>query len=75
LSGGDPAAWPNADLAGESLGLSAPALTRPDPFDELDGRGARVHRYRAELATGRFALPPDRAALPYTPRPKEASCR
>jgi hypothetical protein len=35
LAGGDPAHWPNASLAAQSLGLTAPQLTAPDPFDEL----------------------------------------
>ena len=74
LGGGDPASWPNASLAAEHLGIPSPPLTVPDPFDELDGRGARAQRYRAELAAGRFALRSDWTALTF-PTPKEASRR
>jgi hypothetical protein len=75
LLGRDPAAWPNADLAAAALGVASPPLAGPDPFDDLDGRGARAARYRAELTAGRFELPPDWTALPPTPRPTEASPR
>jgi hypothetical protein len=59
LSGGDPSAWPNAALAAAAVGLPTPSLTGPDPFDELDGRGARAARYRADLPAGRLELAPD----------------
>jgi hypothetical protein len=46
LAGGDPAAWPNAELARHHLpGWHAePTLTGRDRFDELDGYGARAAR-------------------------------
>ena len=59
LAGGNPAAWPNAELARHHLPgrHPEPALTGRDRFDELDGYGARAARYRAELARGVWALP------------------
>lgn len=75
LTGGDPALWPNAALAGEGLAITAPALTGSDPFDALDGGTARATRYRAELAARRFELPPTWADIPHTTRPQEGSRR
>jgi hypothetical protein len=61
LAGGDPAAWPNADLALRWLRLPAePALIEPDRLEELDAYGARAASYRAQLASGAWRLPPDR---------------
>lgn len=59
LAGGDPARWPNAELALKHLlGLGpSPRLMEPDRCDELDGVGARAARYRAELARGRWQAP------------------
>lgn len=71
LDGGDPAGWPNADLAGEFRGIPSPPLSGADSFDELDGRGARARRHRAALAAGQFALSSDWTALT-SPTPKEA---
>lgn len=63
LLGRDPAAWPNAALALEHLPIAPGAdqvrLVDADPCEELDGIGARVARYRAELAQGRWRLPRD----------------
>jgi hypothetical protein len=65
LAGGDPAGWPNAELAASHIAeLRAgrdrePVLVEPDTFAELDGVGARAARYRAELADGRWQLPRD----------------
>jgi hypothetical protein len=74
LAGADPTRWPNAALAARAPGLRgrhtvAPELTGPDTHAELDGVGARAARYRAELASGRWALPagPDSTA----PQPQE----
>jgi hypothetical protein len=61
LAGGDPALWPDADLALDDGGFrqaAAPALTAPDPCEELDGVGGRATRYRDELARGRYRLSP-----------------
>jgi hypothetical protein len=77
LAGGDPAAWPNAELALCHMAeLRAgrerePELTWPDAHGELDGVGARAERYRAELRDGRWRLPP---AWPHATQPttKEA---
>lgn len=59
LAGGDPARWPNAQLALTHLpGLNAsPRLMEPDRCEELDGIGARATRYRAELARGTWQAP------------------
>jgi hypothetical protein len=59
LSGGDPAAWPNAELALEQLQqarASEPQVVGPNPCVELDGVGARAQRYRHELEAGRWTL-------------------
>jgi hypothetical protein len=58
LAGGNPAAWPNAELARRRLPRRhpEPALTGRDRLDELDGYGARAARYRAELARGVWDL-------------------
>jgi hypothetical protein len=62
LAGQDPAAWPNAALALAHLpaltATAQPRLLGPDRFEELDGLGGRATRYRAELAQGRWTLPP-----------------
>jgi hypothetical protein len=57
LIGRDPAAWPNAELALETLPI-APRfdLVGPDRCEELDGVGARAARYRNELKQGRWRL-------------------
>jgi len=59
LAGGDPARWPNAELALAHLaGLdTSPRLVEPDRCEELDGVGARAARYRTELAAGRWQAP------------------
>lgn len=59
LSGGDPAAWPNAALASRWLFRREPAprLVDQDRLEELDGYGARAARYRAQLAGGAWRLP------------------
>lgn len=73
LAGGNPARWPNAALARAGLALTdSPTLTGPAPCEELDGLGARAARYRADVARGRFQLPPQWRQIT-TPRPKEAS--
>ncbi|MDA0141183.1 hypothetical protein [Solirubrobacter deserti] len=62
LAGGNPASWPNAELALGHLRALAdrqPRLMEPDRFEELDGIGARVTRYRDELAQGRWRLQED----------------
>jgi hypothetical protein len=61
LAGADPADWPNAALAGQTLARRAPRAPGPealgpDPHVELDGVGARAARYRAEQRAGRWAL-------------------
>jgi hypothetical protein len=60
LSGDDPAAWPNAELAVRHLPAlrvdGAPSLVGRDRVEELDGTGARATRYRAELARGLWRL-------------------
>jgi hypothetical protein len=60
LAGANPAAWPNAELARQWLSgdHAEPALIERDRCDELDGRGARAARYRAELARDVWLLPP-----------------
>jgi hypothetical protein len=80
LAGGDPAAWPNADLALEHIpalraaSTSGPQLVDRDSYAELDGVGARVTRYRAELARGDWQLPHHCTATPDPPtNPQEAS--
>jgi hypothetical protein len=61
LLGGDPAAWPNAELALAALPITPSdhevELIGPDRCDELDGIGARATRYRDELDRGRWRLP------------------
>jgi hypothetical protein len=69
LAGGDPAAWPNAALAAETLARRAPRAHEPeavgpDPHAELDGVGARAARYRAEQRPGHWALPAASATDP-----------
>jgi hypothetical protein len=62
LAGGNPASWPNAELALGHLRAPVgpqPRLMEPDRFEELDGIGARATRYRDELAQGRWRLPKD----------------
>ena len=60
LGGGDPAAWPNAELAlapcSTNDGAPEPRVVGPNPCAELDGVGARAQRYRHELETGRWTL-------------------
>ena len=59
LGGGDPAAWPNAELALGQLHhdrMPDPRVVGPNPCAELDGVGARAQRYRHELETGRWTL-------------------
>ena len=59
LGGGDPAAWPNAELALAHVhddGTPEPRVVGPNPCAELDGVGARAQRYRHELETGRWTL-------------------
>ena len=58
LAGGNPATWPNAELARGALPgrHREPELTDPDRFEELDGHGARAARYRADLARGVWDL-------------------
>src|SRR4051794_8920006 len=58
LGGGNPATWPNAELARGALPSRhpEPELTDPDRFEELDGHGARATRYRADLARGVWEL-------------------
>jgi hypothetical protein len=61
-AGGDPVAWPNAELArhwltAPRLGVEEPQLVGRDTFAALDGIGARAERYRAELENGRLAAP------------------
>lgn len=51
LRGDDPARWPNASFALDRHATS-PALTAPDPHEELDGVGARAARYRNALRRG-----------------------
>lgn len=67
LLGDDPAAWPNASLALEHLpirpGAAESELVDEDPCAELDGIGARAHRYRADLAAGRWQPPEERARV------------
>ena len=57
----DPAAWPNALLALKHLPISPGAdevrLLDADPYEELDGIGARAARYRNELERGRWNRP------------------
>ncbi len=75
IAGGDPAAWPNAQLAlahfAGALGRAV-ELVEPDRFEELDGVGARAARYRADLARGRWQLPHDLQHPIEPARPKEA---
>ena len=65
LAGGNPAGWPNADLALEhilalrSARADEPRLVDRDRYSELDGVGARAQRYRTELTRGDWQLPPD----------------
>ena len=80
LAGGDPAAWPNAELALEHIPAlraaraSDPQLVDRDRYAELDGVGARAARYRTELARGDWQLPPHWTATPDPPpNPQEAS--
>jgi hypothetical protein len=85
LVGADPAAWPNSALAMQMLGRGGshtvgPALVGPDPHVELDGVGARAARYRAELVSGRWALPvkatgPDHQTTPTPAGSKPATSR
>lgn len=57
LIGRDPAAWPNAELALETLPIVPRVeLVGPDRCEELDGVGARAARYRNELKRGRWRL-------------------
>jgi hypothetical protein len=57
LAGGNPAAWPNAELALGCLPGPDVALVGRDLVDELDGYGARAARFRAELGRGLWDLP------------------
>jgi hypothetical protein len=72
LSGGDPASWPNADLALDHLPqlsvMSATRIVGPTECSELDGVGARAARYRRELETGRWTLPAGWTAQPLNPQ-------
>ncbi len=82
LAGGNPAGWPNADLALEHVpALRAahgcdPQLIDRDRYAELDGVGARAQRYRTELTRGDWQLPPDWTTTAHQhPDPKEATTR
>jgi hypothetical protein len=82
LAGANPAAWPNAELALDHLPAlcaaraSGPQLIDRDSYAELDGVGARVTRYRAELARGDWQLPPHWTTPPDpTTNPQEATTR
>jgi hypothetical protein len=56
--GGDPASWPNAELALHHLPITPNADdVGEDRCEELDGIGARVTRYRRELERGLWRLP------------------
>jgi hypothetical protein len=75
--GGDPVAWPNAELArrwlpAPRLGADEPQLVGRDTFAALDGISARADRYRAELDNGRWWLPPGWPD-PLQPTTEEAS--
>ncbi len=79
LTGGNPAAWPNAELALDHIPalraarVSEPQLVDGDCYAELDGVGARGARYRAELTRGHWQLPPHWTTTPDPPPgPKEA---
>jgi len=75
LDGADPAAWPNAALAAEHVAhhVPEPELLGPDPHAELDGIGARASRYRAELISGRWAVPAGDLIEPTHSRQEESS--
>ena len=78
LAGGDPAAWPNAELAVRhhpalrATTAPEPVLVDRDRVEELDGVGARARRYREQLAAGAWRLPPD-LPLDTDLKPKEAT--
>ena len=57
LLGGDPATWPNAELALQHLAIPAVELRGEDRCEELDGNGARATRYRDQLKRGVWRLP------------------
>jgi hypothetical protein len=73
LTGGNPAAWPNAELALDHIPtlraarVSDPQLVDRDSCAELDGVGARAARYRAQLTHGHWQLPPDWTTTPTPP--------
>ena len=77
-AGDDPAAWPNSELAERHHPqlrprlAARPALVGTDTFAELDGVAARAHRYRAELASGRWQLAARWQSSMSTPDPQEA---
>ncbi len=80
LAGGNPAGWPNAELALDHIPAlraaraSDPQLVDRDGYAELDGVGARAARFRAELTRGHWRLPPHWTTTPNPPpSPKEAS--
>ncbi len=81
LAGGNPAGWPNADLALEHIPAlrviaGEPQLVDRDRYAELDGVGARAQRYRTELTRGDWQLPPDWTTTQNRPPgPKEAPTR
>ena len=72
LAGGDPASWPNAELALANLpavGGQRVRLLEPDSFEELDGIGGRATRYRGELARGAWQpAPAGRHLMSHDPR-------
>ena len=60
LAGGNPATWPNAELAlRHAPGIARPPLRlmESDRYEELDGIGARANRYRDQLKRGVWRLP------------------
>jgi len=82
LSGGNPAGWPNAELALDYIPalraarVGEPQLVDRDRYAELDGVGARAQRYRAELTRGEWQLPPDwTTTADQSLGPKEAPTR
>ena len=59
LTGKDPTLWPNAALAAGRALTGPLRLTGPDRYEALDGVGARVLRYRADLERPRYRLSPN----------------
>ena len=68
LAGEDPTLWPNAALAAGRALTGPLRLTGPDRYEALDGVGARVLRYRADLEHGRYRLSPN---FPHLTEPLE----